>query len=74
MAKAFKIGDQSLTISMISEIIKENTTIVLGISAKKKIKDCRKYLDDKMAESSAPIYGINTGLGRFVIIKYQRKI
>ena len=39
MAKAFKIGDQALTISMISEIIKENTAIVLGISAKKKIKD-----------------------------------
>ena len=73
MAKAFKIGDQALTISMISEIIKENTTIVLGISAKKKIKDCRKYLDDKMAKSSAPIYGINTGFGSLCNHKISKK-
>ena len=73
MAKAFKIGDQALTISMISEIIKENTAIVLGISAKKKIKDCRKYLDDKMAKSSAPIYGINTGFGSLCNHKISKK-
>jgi len=63
MAKAFKIGDQLLTISTISEIIKENASIVLSVSAKKKIKDCRKYLDDKIVKSLEPIYGINTGFG-----------
>ena len=39
--------------------------ISLGLSdlAKQKIKDCREYLDDKMASSAEPIYGINTGFG-----------
>ena len=63
MAKAFKIGEQSLAISTISEIITKNTPIVLSVSAKKKIQACRKYLDNKIEKSSDPIYGINTGFG-----------
>ena len=51
MAKAFKIGDQPLTISTINEIITTNTPIVLSVSAKNKIKDCRKYLDNKIVKS-----------------------
>lgn len=63
MAKAFKIGDHPFTISNITEIIKEDTPIALSVTAKKKIKDCRKYLDNKIVKSSDPIYGINTGFG-----------
>ena len=63
MAKAFKIGEQPLTISIISKIIKENTPIVISSGVKKKIKDCRQYLNRKIKTSSEPIYGINTGFG-----------
>ena len=63
MAKAFKIGDQPLTISIIGKIIKEDISIGLSSGVKKKIKDCRNYLDKKMRTSSEPIYGINTGFG-----------
>ncbi len=63
MAKAFKIGNHPLTISAISEIIKEDLSISLSVSAKKKIKDCRKYLNSKITNSCEPIYGINTGFG-----------
>jgi len=63
MAKAFKIGDQPLTISVISRIIKEDISIALSVGVKKKIKDCRNYLDKKIKTSSEPIYGINTGFG-----------
>jgi len=73
MAKAFKIGDQPLTIATISEIIATNTPIVLSVSAKKKIKDCRKYLDNKIAKSSEPIYGINTGFGALCNHKISNK-
>lgn len=73
MAKSFKIGDQSLTISIIREIIISNTSIVLSVSAKKKIKDCRKYLDNKIAKSSEPIYGINTGFGSLCNHKISKK-
>lgn len=63
MAKAFKIGDQPLTISIIGKIIKEDISIGLSSGVKKKIKDCRNYLDKKMRTSLEPIYGINTGFG-----------
>jgi len=63
MSKALKIGDQRLTIAAISDIIQEGTSIVLSVKAEKKIQDCRKYLDSKVAENSEPIYGINTGFG-----------
>jgi len=63
MAKAFKIGDQPLSISSIVEVLETNTPIALSKSAQKKVKDCRKYLDNKIASSSEPIYGINTGFG-----------
>tara|TARA_B100001964_G_scaffold120218_1_gene133571 strand:- start:492 stop:1994 length:1503 start_codon:yes stop_codon:yes gene_type:complete len=63
MAKAFKIGGQPLSISSIVEVLETNTPIALSKSAQKKVKDCRKYLDNKIASSSEPIYGINTGFG-----------
>jgi histidine ammonia-lyase len=63
MAKAFKIGSQPLSISSIVEVLETNTPIALSKSAQKKVKDCRKYLDNKIASSSEPIYGINTGFG-----------
>ncbi len=63
MAKAFKIGDQPLSISSIVEVLETNTPIALSKNAQKKVKDCRKYLDNKIASSSEPIYGINTGFG-----------
>ena len=63
MARAFKIGDQPLTISVISKIIEENLSITLSAGVKKKIKDCRSYLNKKIKTSAEPIYGINTGFG-----------
>jgi histidine ammonia-lyase len=59
----YKIGEQMLSISVIAEIIAENKKLALGLKAKKKIKACRDYLDEKMEQSDSPIYGINTGFG-----------
>ena len=63
MVKAYKIGEQPLTLSVVAEIIASNTPLALSQEAKKKIKDCRKFLDKKIAKSDQPIYGINTGFG-----------
>jgi len=52
-----------LTISVISDIIAEDAKLELGGKAKQKIQDCRDYLDNKIEQSDAPIYGINTGFG-----------
>ena len=45
-------------------------------TSKKKIKDCRDYLNKKMEQSDAPIYGINTGFAEnlftcFVIVEIR---
>ena len=52
-----------LTISVISDIIADNIELELGAKSKQKIKDCRDYLDIKIEQTDAPIYGINTGFG-----------
>ena len=61
--KIFKIGDIPLSISHISDILREDTNIVLSTSAKKKVKLNKEYLDRKIQKSNKPIYGINTGFG-----------
>ncbi len=73
MAKLFKIGEKPLTISMISKIIKEDISITLSLKVKKKIKDCRNYLNKKIKSSSEPIYGINTGFGSLCNHKVSHK-
>ena len=66
----YKIGEKMLSLSVIAEIIAEDKQLALGSKAKKKIKDCRDYLDDKIQKSDTPIYGINTGFGAL----YNHKI
>ena len=63
MSKVFKIGDQPLSISSIVDVLETSTPLALSKNIKKKIKDCRKYLDNKILSLSEPIYGINTGFG-----------
>ena len=59
----YKLGEKMLSVSIISGIISEGKQLVLGSESKQKIKDCRKYLDDKIVKLSQPVYGINTGFG-----------
>ena len=59
----YKIGEQMLSLSVIAEIITEERQLALGENAKQKIQDCRDYLDKKMEQSDALIYGVNTGFG-----------
>lgn len=35
----------------------------LSANAKKKVEDCKTFLENKIQQSKAPIYGINTGFG-----------
>jgi len=59
----YKIGGGTLTISEIAEILAADTKLDLRTRAKQRIQDCRDYLDRKMEQLDAPIYGINTGFG-----------
>jgi histidine ammonia-lyase len=40
--------------------------------SQKAIIDCRNYLDDKLKQNKAPIYGINTGFGYLQNIKIDK--
>jgi histidine ammonia-lyase len=57
------ISDKLLTAADLDAIVSKKPKIALSDSAREKILKCRQYLDKKLKESSAPIYGINTGFG-----------
>ena len=62
-----------LNLEALQEIIVHNKTIKLSEEAKINIQKCREYLDQKMAKTDAPIYGINTGFGSLCNIKIDDK-
>ena len=61
--KKYIVGEETLTITRIEQILKDNEQIELGKVAIKRIEDCRRYLDEKMETCDTPIYGITTGFG-----------
>ena len=71
--KAYKIGDKALTVSVIAEIINTNAHLALSEKVKKRINNCRKFLDKKIAQSDELIYGINTGFGALCNHKISKK-
>ncbi len=58
-----------LSLEELQEIIAYNKSIALSEEAIINIQKCREYLDQKMAKTDAPIYGINTGFGSLCNIK-----
>jgi histidine ammonia-lyase len=62
MAAHFTITG-SLSFDDVEKIIGEGRELVLSAGVKKKIIACRKYLDGKLKNIGAPVYGINTGFG-----------
>lgn len=65
-----QINHNQLAQHDLSSIMKDNVSIQLSETAKNKIIRCREYLDQKIANSSQSIYGINTGFGSL----YNRNI
>jgi histidine ammonia-lyase len=73
MSTIYKIGNNSLHLSIISEIIESDKNIRLDQAAKKKINDCRKFLDRNILVHEKPVYGINTGFGSLCNHKIDKK-
>ena len=63
------ISKEHLSIDLIAEILKSNAKLALSESAITAIVKCRSYLDNKMANSTKPVYGINTGFGSLCDVK-----
>lgn len=61
--KTFAVGSETLSIALIKRIVEQKTSLTLSDTAAKSIQHCRDFLDQKMAKSDAPVYGINTGFG-----------
>lgn len=70
MSELYIIGEKPLTVSEISRIISKKIKIKLSHFSKEKVVFCRNYLDNKIENSTHPIYGINTGFGSL----YNHKI
>lgn len=65
------ISSEHLSIDKIEEVIKKKQKLKLSESAIISINKCRKYLDDRMAASTDPVYGINTGFGSLCDVKIE---
>ena len=63
------ISSEVLSLETLNEIISQNKPIGLSEEAKINIEKCREYLDSKIAQNEAPIYGINTGFGSLCDVK-----
>jgi histidine ammonia-lyase len=55
--------DTQLSVDTIQQLLVTKKPIALSDAAKHRIADCRQYLDEKMKQSDAVFYGINTGFG-----------
>jgi histidine ammonia-lyase len=57
------ISGYHLSLENIEQIVSTKAYIELSEGAQERIKICREYLDSKLQNADAPIYGINTGFG-----------
>lgn len=63
------ISSDALDIVAIYNIFNENKKLKLSEGSINKIKACKVYLDDKLANHKKPMYGINTGFGSLYNVK-----
>jgi histidine ammonia-lyase len=70
MPKHYTIGLSEVSIATLEQLLQQPHHLQLSEEARTSIQKCRTYLDEKIARSSEPIYGINTGFGSL----YDREI
>ncbi len=57
------ISSADLTFEKLEQILIEKQNLKLSDGSVKRIEHCRKYLDERIAASEEPIYGVTTGFG-----------
>ena len=65
------IGPEWLSISRVEEILNKGIKLELGDEARRRIVECREFLDRKMCDQKEPIYGITTGFGSLCNISIE---
>ncbi|MEM7185925.1 MAG: histidine ammonia-lyase [Bacteroidota bacterium] len=63
------VSSEILSLSTIKEIIDANMSLELSEEAVLNIRKSHDYLQNKLKEETAPIYGINTGFGSLYNVK-----
>jgi len=63
LKKNHSISSRELTLDDLGTLAFSDIEITLSDEAKQKINHCRNYLDEKLKNTTHPIYGINTGFG-----------
>ncbi len=63
------ISAEHLSLEQIRDIVDSKAKIALSDGAVAAIEKCRRYLDSKMEEMSAPVYGVTTGFGSLCNIR-----
>ncbi|NEU09053.1 histidine ammonia-lyase [Flavihumibacter sp. R14] len=59
----YSVGTEHLTLSIIKQIFEKPHYLALGEESEAAVLKCRDFLDIKLSDSTAPVYGINTGFG-----------
>lgn len=72
MEKIHEISAEHLSLERVAEIIYNNYQLRLSEDARQRIVRCRKYLDEKIARSEVPIYGVTTGFGSLCNISISK--
>ena len=57
------IGEQFLDIKSVSAVLSAKKHLQLSEESAKNIRQCRQFLEEKIAQDDKPHYGINTGFG-----------
>ena len=57
------ITDQFTNVDEVVHFLDDGHTLKLSAKSKKAIRDCRKFLDNKLKDKTSRYYGINTGFG-----------
>lgn len=63
MTSLHSISPQPLTYNLLESVVEGSLKLTLSDESKQLISRCREYLDKKMENHGAPIYGITTGFG-----------
>ncbi len=63
MPAKFLISPTPLNLAQLESLEQQHTEIALSDESFQLIERCRQYLDQRVAASTEPIYGINTGFG-----------
>ena len=66
------ITPDEISLAQLEEIVASSKKIQLSDKSKKAVQKCFDYLQEKMAEDDAPIYGINTGFGSLCNTKINK--